>query len=465
MRHVGRTLALLAALLSAAGWAQNNTLQDVRVWAAPDRTRVVFDLTGPFKHDMFRLENPDRLVVDVPDARRAEALAKDFAGKGFVRQVRSGVRNGDDLRLVLDLAEPVAPNMFTLEPNQQYGHRLVLDLENGASNPQRQPEATEPHYGGREFVVAIDAGHGGEDPGAVGPSGTREKDIVLKISRELERLIAAEPGMRPVMIRDGDYYVGLRERMDKAREARADLFVSVHADAFRDRRAKGSSVYVLSRSGATSEHARWLAEQENAADLIGGVTLRNKDADLASFMLDLSQGASIEASLDVGGRVLREIRQINDLHKHEVQQAGFLVLKSLAAGGDGIHLQSGRGTGAARCRPSPPARASDAGRHSRLRGELPAGQWPRSGQGAHARGAPRGDVVGNRGPLRRERGRHTAGQSAQPGCHPDRCRAAHSAAVRRTGNRLRVVERAPVSRPRWPARCATARRSRPPSRR
>ncbi|MEQ8800012.1 MAG: N-acetylmuramoyl-L-alanine amidase [Salinisphaeraceae bacterium] len=328
MRHVGRTLALLAALLSAAGWAQNNTLQDVRVWAAPDRTRVVFDLTGPFKHDMFRLENPDRLVVDVPDARRAEALAKDFAGKGFVRQVRSGVRNGDDLRLVLDLAEPVAPNMFTLEPNQQYGHRLVLDLENGASNPQRQPEATEPHYGGREFVVAIDAGHGGEDPGAVGPSGTREKDIVLKISRELERLIAAEPGMRPVMIRDGDYYVGLRERMDKAREARADLFVSVHADAFRDRRAKGSSVYVLSRSGATSEHARWLAEQENAADLIGGVTLRNKDADLASFMLDLSQGASIEASLDVGGRVLREIRQINDLHKHEVQQAGFLVLKS-----------------------------------------------------------------------------------------------------------------------------------------
>ncbi|MDT0617737.1 N-acetylmuramoyl-L-alanine amidase [Salinisphaera sp. P385] len=328
MRHVGRTLALLAALISAAGWAQNNTLQDVRVWAAPDRTRVVFDLTGPFKHDMFRLENPDRLVVDVPDARRAEALAKDFEGKGFVRQVRSGVRNGDDLRLVLDLAEPVAPNMFTLEPNQKYGHRLVLDLENGASNPQRQPEATEPHYGGREFVVAIDAGHGGEDPGAVGPSGTREKDIVLKISRELERLIAAEPGMRPVMIRNGDYYVGLRERMDKAREARADLFISVHADAFRDRRAKGSSVYVLSRSGATSEHARWLAEQENAADLVGGVTLRNKDADLASFMLDLSQGASIEASLDVGGRVLREIRQINDLHKHEVQQAGFLVLKS-----------------------------------------------------------------------------------------------------------------------------------------
>lgn len=328
MRHAGRTLALLAALISAVGWAQNNTLQDVRVWAAPDRTRVVFDLTGPFKHDMFRLENPDRLVVDVPDARRADALARNFEGKGFVRQVRSGVRNGDDLRLVLDLAEPVAPNMFTLEPNQQYGHRLVMDLENGASNPQRQPEATEPHYGGREFVVAIDAGHGGEDPGAIGPSGTREKDIVLKISRELERLIAAEPGMRPVMIRDGDYYVGLRERMDKAREARADLFVSVHADAFRDRRAKGSSVYVLSRSGATSEHARWLAEQENAADLIGGVTLRNKDADLASFMLDLSQGASIEASLDVGGRVLREIRQVNDLHKHEVQQAGFLVLKS-----------------------------------------------------------------------------------------------------------------------------------------
>lgn len=328
MRHAGRTLALLAALISVGSWAQNNTLQDVRVWAAPDRTRVVFDLTGPFTHDMFRLENPDRLVVDVPDARRAEALAKDFEGKGFVRQVRSGVRNGDDLRLVLDLAESVNPNLFTLEPNEQYGHRLVLDLENGASNPQRQPEATEPHYGGREFVVAIDAGHGGEDPGAVGPSGTREKDIVLKISRELETLIAAEPGMRPVMIRDGDYYVGLRERMEKARQARADLFISVHADAFRDRRAKGSSVYVLSRSGATSEHARWLAEQENAADLIGGVTLRNKDSDLASFMLDLSQGASIEASLDVGGRVLREIRQINDLHKREVQQAGFLVLKS-----------------------------------------------------------------------------------------------------------------------------------------
>lgn len=347
MRRLGRFLGLCAALASGLASAQDASLQDVRLWAAPERTRVVFDMNQSFEHEVFSLDNPARVVIDLPDTARAQSLAKSFEGKGVVGRVRTGIRNGDDLRVVLDLSQQVPPHSFTLTPEGDYGHRLVIDLEGAEAGrtettasassgvgsadktPERaDPEAAQSRFGQRELVIAVDAGHGGEDPGAVGPSGTHEKDVVLKIARRLAGMIDAEPGMRAVLVRDGDYYLGLRERIEKAREAQADLFLSVHADAFRDRRARGSSVYVLSRSGASSEHARWLAERENSADLIGGVSLRDKDKDLASFMLDLSQGASIEASLDAGARVLDQIGQINDLHKGEVQQAGFLVLKS-----------------------------------------------------------------------------------------------------------------------------------------
>ena len=320
---------LFSNLISTAvNVADASELKDIRLWAAPDRTRVVFDLNGPVQHSLFTLDNPERVVVDVPNAHRAQSMAEELAGKGFVAQVRTGVRNGNDLRVVLDLTGRAEAKSFVLEPNDQYGHRLVIDLENGVKNPKRQPVASELSYSVRNFVVAIDAGHGGEDPGAIGPLGTHEKDVVLQIARKLAALVNKQPEMKAVLVRDGDYYVGLRERIEKARESKADLFISIHADAFRDARAHGSSVYVLSSSGATSEHARWLAQRENAADLVGGVSLKDKDDTLAAFMLDLSQSASIEASLDVGGRLLNGLRSLGHVHKKRVQQAGFLVLKS-----------------------------------------------------------------------------------------------------------------------------------------
>lgn len=324
-RHLARLLLVLATLSTANAGTQ---LQDVRLWAAPDRTRVVFDMNGPVDHRLFTLDNPSRVVIDIPQSKRSQALAANLAGKGFVSQVRTGVRNHGDLRIVLDLSNAAQPKSFVLAPNGEYGHRLVVDLDNAAPNPQRQPAAASLSYSVRNFVVAIDAGHGGEDPGAIGPRGTYEKDVVMQIARRLARLVNNQPEMKAVLIRDGDYYVGLRERIEKARQAKADLFISIHADAFRDGRAHGSSVYVLSSRGATSEHARWLAERENAADLVGGVSLRDKDDTLAAFMLDLSQSASIEASLDVGNRLLSGLKGLGHVHKRKVQQAGFLVLKS-----------------------------------------------------------------------------------------------------------------------------------------
>lgn len=321
-RRLAAFIGLAAAVFTATGWTA--TLQDIRVWAAPERTRVVFDLDAAPEHDVFTLGAPPRVVIDLADTARPEAFAEALEGKGVVERIRTGLHAGGDLRVVLDLTRAMPPESFTLRPNGEYGHRLVVDLEAEDGGPA----ATEGQYRDRELVVAVDAGHGGEDPGAIGPRGTLEKDVVFQVARRLAALIEERPGMRAVMIRDGDYYIGLRERIHKAREARADLFVSLHADAFPDRRARGASVYTLSRNGASSEHARWLAERENAADLIGGVSLKDKDEDLASFMLDLSQGASIEASLDVGDRVLDHLDDVAHLHKRKVQQAGFLVLKS-----------------------------------------------------------------------------------------------------------------------------------------
>lgn len=329
MAGFARLAALVGLTVAAFAATAGTTLQDIRVWAAPERTRVVFDLSESAEHSVFTLDSPPRVVIDLRDTGRIDALTEALAGKGRVERIRTGVRDGDDLRVVLDLSDQVPPKSFTLAPNGEYGHRLVVDLEHAGKDRQETgPATTDREYRDRELVVAVDAGHGGEDPGAIGPSGTQEKQVVLQIARRLAALIDERPGMRAVLIRDGDYYLGLRERIEKARTEKADLFVSLHADAFPDRRARGASVYTLSRNGASSEHARWLAERENSADLIGGVSLKDKDDQLASFMLDLSQGASIEASMDVGGRVLKQLDGIAHLHKKEVQQAGFLVLKS-----------------------------------------------------------------------------------------------------------------------------------------
>lgn len=311
-------------------------VQGLRLWAAPDHTRVVFDVSGPVSHTIFSLKNPDRLVIDVPAATAATAFPARSQSEGIVKGVRTGKRGKGDLRIVLDLTQATRPRSFTLKPGGQHGHRLVVDLyDPDAKQPllqlqqltkARPVSLQKPRM--RDLVIAIDAGHGGDDPGAIGRGGTREKDVVLSIARRLSALIKKEPGMRPVLIRKGDYYVGLRQRINKARQHNADLFVSIHADGFRDRRVRGSSVYVLSRRGASSEMARWLAEKENAADLAGGVSLDDKDQLLAEVLLDLSQSATNEASVDVADNLFRELRRLGKTHKKSVQQAGFVVLKS-----------------------------------------------------------------------------------------------------------------------------------------
>ena len=305
------------------------------MWAAPDHTRVVFDISGPVTHKILSLSNPERLVIDVPDAIATKGLDITSKSGGIIKGVRTGKRGKRALRIVLDLTQSVRPSSFTLKPGGQHGHRLVVDLyDPNVKKQQQQPQKTKnrpvsaqkPRL--RDLVIAIDAGHGGDDPGAIGRGGTREKNVVMSIARRLAALIKKEPGMRPVLTRQGDYYIGLRQRINKARQQNADLFISIHADGFRDRRVQGSSVYVLSRRGASSEMARWLAEKENAADLAGGVSLDDKDKLLAEVLLDLSQTASIEASVDVAGNMFQELRRLGKTHKKSVQQAGFVVLKS-----------------------------------------------------------------------------------------------------------------------------------------
>lgn len=320
-----RNFSVLILLLLAPAWISAAEVEGMRLWAGPDATRVVFDLDRSAEHTIFTLKNPDRIVIDISNTRLAAGTIP--APNGVVRNIRHAPRNGKDLRVVLDLALPVEPKSFLLKPHENYGYRLVVDLE----NPGRQPPAPvkQPPQGRtRDVIVAIDAGHGGEDPGAIGHRGTREKDVVLSIARRLAALIEREPGMKPVLIREGDYYISLRDRIKLARQHRADMFISIHADAFRDKRAYGSSVYVLSQRGASSEAAAWLAGRENAADLVGGVKLDDKDGLLASVLLDLSQTATISASLQAAGYVLGGLDGVSRLHRRDVQQAGFVVLKS-----------------------------------------------------------------------------------------------------------------------------------------
>jgi N-acetylmuramoyl-L-alanine amidase len=283
---------------------------------------------------LFSLENPERVVIDVPAGRMAGTLKTGSVSGGLVKAVRVGRNQPDTLRIVLDLQERSRPRSFSLKPNGRYGHRLVIDLYHtgkpavAGTPPARPAVAKAVPASARELVIAIDAGHGGEDPGAIGRRGTREKDVVLSIARRLADLVEKEPGMRPVLIREGDYYIGLRQRINKARLHKADLFISIHADGFKDHRAHGSSVYVLSNRGASSEMGRWLAAKENAADLAGGVSLDDKDDLLAEVLLDLSQSATMEASFEVADNMLAELKRIGKTHKSSVQQAGFVVLKS-----------------------------------------------------------------------------------------------------------------------------------------
>ncbi|MFC1602808.1 N-acetylmuramoyl-L-alanine amidase [Pseudomonadota bacterium] len=325
-----KLVILLCLLISLPLQAANRSINGLRLWAAPDHTRLVFDTTGPVDHSLINLSKPNRLVIDISNSRLNAVIPAVSKGDRYVQRVRSGPRNKKDLRVVLDLKRNIRPKSFMLKPNSKYGHRLVIDLYGTNETAYKKPEVvkTVNKNGLRDIVIAIDAGHGGEDVGAIGAKGTHEKNVSMAIARKLEALIKAEPGMRPVMTRDGDYYVALRKRMKIARQRKADLFVSIHADAFRDPRVRGASVYTISSRGASSEAARWLANSENGADLVGGVTLDDKDDLLASVLLDLSQTATRQVSTEAADKIYLQLKKLGKVHGKRVQQAGFVVLKS-----------------------------------------------------------------------------------------------------------------------------------------
>lgn len=343
----------LALMLASVQVLAASDVQSVRLWRAPDNTRLVFDLSGPVQHNVFTLTAPDRIVIDVDGGN----LPKPFEQLPLKNTPISGLRaakfDADTLRVVIDLSAQVTPKSFTLTPNQQYGHRLVVDLFDEGADPSsgaEVPATVTPSTPAapvsptlpalklpplpsskRDIVIAIDAGHGGEDPGAIGPGKVYEKGVVLQISKELQRQINAEKGFRAELVRTGDYFIPLRKRTEIARKKGADLFVSIHADAAPRSAAYGASVFALSDRGATSETARWLADSENRSDLIGGagnVSLGDKDQMLAGVLLDLSMTASLSSSLNVGQKVLSNMGRITPLHKSRVEQAGFMVLKS-----------------------------------------------------------------------------------------------------------------------------------------
>jgi N-acetylmuramoyl-L-alanine amidase len=320
-------LILIPILLLAVAAEAATTVENVRIWYENGKTRVVLDLSQSVNHNIFTLRGPDRLVVDLKDGRLAAGFAAMPGGVGSVTNIRTGVLANGQLRVVLDLNENVRSRSFTAGPNSQYGDRLVIDLERSGAL-QTVKRASESYTPGRDVVIAIDAGHGGHDPGAIGRGKTREKDVALAVSRELAARINAEHGMKAVLIRNGDYYVDHRRRMEIAHKNKADLFISIHADAVNDRRANGATVYALSLKGASDEEARLMAERENKSVQIGTVSLDGRDEVLASVLLDLSQSAALSLSFDVGSKVIGEMSKITKVRRRSVQQAGLLVLKS-----------------------------------------------------------------------------------------------------------------------------------------
>ncbi len=348
----------LALLAFAGGSGAADRISAVRVWPAEDYTRITIEADRPIQHELLLVKNPERLVldlenVDLPSVQQ-EIAGKILANDPYIGQMRAGRYKPGVVRLVFELKTEVKPQIFLLKPVGEYGHRLVLDVyplvpadplmallqkpETKAAAPEPAPAAVpapraEADAKGKPVVarlmtIVVDAGHGGEDPGAKGRGGSREKHVTLTIARKLKSIIDAEPNMRAVLTRDGDYFIPLQARVQKARRVQADLFVSVHADAFIKPHARGSSVFALSERGATSTAAKWLAKRENDADLIGGVNLDLKDRYLAMTLADLSLTAQISDSLKLGKAVLAELGGVNALHKHHVEQAGFAVLKA-----------------------------------------------------------------------------------------------------------------------------------------
>lgn len=323
--------ATLTAGLVGPVQAEQSQLLGVRMWPSPDMTRLVFDISAPIKHKLFTLPAPNRVVIDLKNVKKQFTINNIDYSKGLVKKIRTAARNGGkNTRIVLDVSTKVKPHSYLLKPHGRYGHRLVVELQQKQKVKKRSVVRTAEQYTNkaRDIVVAIDAGHGGEDPGAIGSRKIKEKDVVLAIALKLKQMVDREPGMHGVLTREGDYFIPLKKRTSIARKQKADLFLSIHADSFKDRRAKGASVYTLSPKGASSEQARLLAQKENESDLIGGVTIDDKDDQLASVLLDLSLDASIVMSSEIASRVLKGLKKVGKLHKRSVEQAGFRVLKS-----------------------------------------------------------------------------------------------------------------------------------------
>ncbi|MFO1312195.1 MAG: N-acetylmuramoyl-L-alanine amidase [Burkholderiales bacterium] len=344
-----------AQAFSPAAWSQAIKVASTRLWPAPDYTRMIVETSVPLTYNVQLLTEPHRFVLDVYGVEGSSEIlelpSRVLPSDPYVQSIRVGKRPAGGTRVVLILKGEIRPDVFALPPVAEYGHRLILDLypvvpldplmaflEAEAKKdkkiaaappaPERPAESAPAKAPERKITIAIDPGHGGEDPGAIGRRGTYEKNVTLAIARKLKARIDGERSMRAMLTRDDDYFVPLHERVQRARRIQADLFVSIHADAFREPSARGSSVFALSDSGATSAAARWLAQRENRADLIGGVDLDRRDPMLARTLLDLSQTAQINDSLKVGKHVLDAFATHNTLHKSTVEQAGFAVLKA-----------------------------------------------------------------------------------------------------------------------------------------
>jgi N-acetylmuramoyl-L-alanine amidase len=322
-------LVLVATLLAEPVVAAD--IESARIWRAPDNTRLVLDISDAFEYKIFSLDKPNRLVIDLKSTALKANLDNLEIAQTPISKIRSGTRGGADLRIVLELKTQVRLESFTLKANEQYGDRLVVDLFDKVQVAKKAVKKVLPKDN-RKIIISIDAGHGGEDPGAIGPKRIREKVVAFQIAQRLEKLFDNNPDFSGELVRTGDYYLAHRKRTDIARKSRADFFLSIHADAFTKPQANGASVYALSTKGATSEAARYLARKENRADLIGGaegsLNLNNEVPEVRGLIVDLSMRDTLIKSLDAGKYVLKNMGGVARLHKKRVEQAGFLVLKS-----------------------------------------------------------------------------------------------------------------------------------------
>ena len=331
-------LLLVSPLFALPLGAYATQIRNARLWRSEDKLRLVFDLSGPVQYKTFSLTSPDRLIIDLSGAGLSGDFSQLALKNSGITSIRSGHFGKSDTRIVLDLVEPMQLNSFVLPPQEGQGHRLVLDLTNATRAPRQIAAEPAPlvapvdkAHPKRDIIVVVDPGHGGKDPGAIGSKGQREKDVVLSIAQLLAKRLKREKGFDVKLVRNDDFFVPLRKRVDIARQHKADMFISVHADAAPRLTASGASVYALSEGGATSATARFMAQRENGADLLGATTLLNlkdKDPMLAGVILDMSMNATIASSLQLGSSVLGSLQNITSLHQKRVEQAGFAVLKS-----------------------------------------------------------------------------------------------------------------------------------------